>query len=72
MGIPMSPDGWNEWSRHVLSELERLNTCYERLAEQQNRICVEIARLQVKAGVWGFAAGLLPALGVFLWWLVTK
>ena len=25
------PNGWNEWSRHVLAELERLNVCYETL-----------------------------------------
>ena len=24
-------NGWNEWSRHVLAELERLSDCYEKL-----------------------------------------
>jgi hypothetical protein len=24
-------NGWNEWSKFVLKELERLNACYERL-----------------------------------------
>lgn len=26
----MAPDnGWNEWSKHVLLELQRLNSCYQ-------------------------------------------
>ena len=70
-----SPDGWNEWSRHVLAELERLdalhtnnvNALYGRIDEYQRRhsrdltdIKVEIAALKVKAGVWGLIGGLIP------------
>jgi len=29
--MPSDDDGWNEWCKHVLAELERLNTCYESL-----------------------------------------
>lgn len=31
--MPHSGD-WNEWSRHVLKELERLNDCYENIQEK--------------------------------------
>ena len=31
----MPDDGWNEWSRHVLAELRRLNDCIERLEKRQ-------------------------------------
>ena len=70
--MPETNDGWNEWSRHVLKELERLNTCYEQLLEQQGQIRIAIAMLKVKSGIWGFAAGLLPSLAIFVWWLATK
>ena len=66
------PDGWNEWSRHVLAELKRLNDCMETvrddrlkdrrdLDEELRSIHVAIAQLQVKAGIWGGAAGLAAA-----------
>ena len=29
-------------------------------------------KLEVKAGVWGFLAGLLPAIGVLLWWFIRS
>ena len=31
-----SDNGWAEWCKHVLAELERLNDCYERLDEKMN------------------------------------
>lgn len=43
-------NGWSEWSRHVLSELERFNTVAERLEERQSelRTAQETARIEVK------------------------
>lgn len=54
-------DGWNEWSRHVLAELTRLNGCYERLAEQVESLRVSLGMLEVKSGLWGAAAGTIPS-----------
>ena len=34
---PNEKNGWNEWSKFVLKELERLNTCYERLDEKLDK-----------------------------------
>lgn len=34
----MSSNGWSEWSRHVLSELERLNTVIERVDDRQDEL----------------------------------
>lgn len=57
-------NGWNEWSKYVLKELERLNDNYEGLqkdfTKQIQEVKVEIATLQVKAGVWGLLAGAIP------------
>ena len=41
----MNENGWNEWSRHVLAELERLNERIEQISQKQGELLVEIARL---------------------------
>jgi hypothetical protein len=53
------PNGWNEWSKFVLKELERLNTCYNALDSKVSKIQTEIAMLKVKSGVWGAVAGII-------------
>lgn len=69
-------NGWAEWSRHVLTELKRMNDQYEHMLvligqdkEQLNRdlreIYVQLAVLQVKAGLWGIIGGVASALLLF-------
>lgn len=70
-------NGWNEWSRHVLAELQRLHGTIENLEdkievlkddftknfnEELRKVQVDIAMLQVKSGVWGLVGGLIPVL----------
>jgi|TARA_Y100000310_G_scaffold322161_1_gene380838 hypothetical protein len=54
-----STNGWNEYSRLVKHELERLNRLYERLDEKLNSCRTEIATLKGRAGAWGAAAGVI-------------
>jgi len=65
-------NGWNEWAKHVLAELDRLNICMEKTLEAQNQVRIEVARLQIKAGVWGALAGMIPATAALIFWLATK
>lgn len=89
-------NGWAEWSKYVLKELERLNNNYESLSrdnisrmsesrEERSQmkddlikeidsirkdvvaikqemidIRIKVERLEIKSGIWGFAAGSLP------------
>lgn len=39
-------NGWNEWSKHIIRELERLNTNSERLREDLQNSNIEISKLQ--------------------------
>ena len=68
----MPPDSWNEWSNHVLKELERLNDCYEKLVESVQDARTEIAMLKVKSGMWGALGGLVPVVVTLVFWSLNK
>jgi len=68
-------NGWNEWSKHVLLELNRLNDLYSGLTDalqerndainkEIQEVRVELATLKIKASLWGATAGMVPALMV--------
>jgi hypothetical protein len=67
-------NGWSEWSKHVLAELERFNgelqTLNEKIedlkSEELRKVYIEIATLKVKSSVWGGVAGLIAALIVLV------
>lgn len=48
-----------EWLKY---EFERLNACVENIRTDIQLIHIEITKLKVKAGVWGFLAGAIPVL----------
>jgi len=71
-------NGWGEWSKFVLHELTRLSTAIEELKKENSHAHTEIraavnlthtdiAILKVKSGLWGAAAGVIPAIGVIIW-----
>ena len=63
---------WNQWSQHVLKELERLNETLERLEALLNKTREDVAVLKVKAGVWGLLGGAVPAtVTLVIIWLKT-
>ncbi len=70
----MAPDtvhnGWTDWSRYVLKELERLSGGQEKMVERMGEMTTEIATLKVKAGVWGAVAGLIPAAAALIYYLI--
>lgn len=55
-------DGWDQWAKFVLKELERLNTNYEALRKEVSKIHTEVATLKVKAGLWGALGAAVPVL----------
>jgi hypothetical protein len=74
----------NSWRERLTERLHgieiQLVTLTERMAalDVQNirneikALEKQVASLQVKAGVWGMLAGLIPAVAVFIWWLVKS
>jgi len=64
------PNGWTEYRRLVLKELEDLNTAVDSVRAEQTKIREEIATLKVKSGIWGLIGGAIPvAIGLALWLL---
>ena len=50
-------DDWTQYSKLVLSELERHGEKLEKMSEQLVLHGEELAQLKVKAGMWGALAG---------------
>lgn len=65
-------DGWDEWRRYILKELERLNDNYSKLSDVSVNMRSEIAALKVRAGVWGAIGGAIPVAAGILWQLVIR
>ena len=63
-------NGWNEWSRYVLSELKRLNRVVEDLGKEIGRNNEITAGLRVQAGIVGLIGGALPAIVILIYFLV--
>jgi hypothetical protein len=56
-----SPNGWTEWSRYVLKELERLNDCYEKQSTKLDDLKTSITTMKVQMGFIGGIAGLIAS-----------
>ena len=65
-------DGWNEYSRMVLHELERLNEGVNKLDEGQKQIEKDIIMLQAKSTIWGSIGGFLIAVLTNLFFFYLK
>jgi len=56
----MADDGWPEYSKLILSELERHNTCIEKISSDISQIKGDIRLLNYKSGIWGALGGTIP------------
>jgi hypothetical protein len=67
----MAPDNdWPEFKRLVLHRLEQQHKDHAEVQAALTAIQVQLATLKARAGVWGAAAGILPALAALLYSLV--
>lgn len=61
MGSPENnTNGWDQWQKHVLAELARMQQWMGDMAKEQHTMALEIAKLKVKATLWGLTGGLIP------------
>jgi len=62
----MSENGWSEYSKLVMSELNKHGDKLEKFSEQMIRHGEELAQLRVKAGIWGAVSGTVVAIGSYI------
>ncbi len=63
--MPESTNGFNEYKKLILSELEKLNGKMDDFLEDQQKMKVEIAVLKIKSGIWGAIGASIPiAIGI--------
>tara|TARA_Y100000034_G_C6711367_1_gene314243 strand:- start:19 stop:279 length:261 start_codon:yes stop_codon:yes gene_type:complete len=82
-----NPNGWNEWSKHVLLELDRLTKGQEATKEEVVSLTIEVVKLRndmdnkvdqmgKTAFWWGVVGGALaigiPSIVTIVVWLLTK
>ena len=75
MGNANSSDngnGWAEWKKLVLFQLERNTSEHRVLDRRVSEIQTDIAQLKTKAGVWGALAGAIPVLVALGLWLLNR
>lgn len=63
---------WDEYQRLVLAEIERHDRWLTDLTEKHNAHSLDLNTLKLKAGMWGLAAGSVPAIGALLFMLLSK
>jgi len=74
-------NGWSEWGKHVLLELDHAKTERDRLREDLHELRAEmlkslgklhseVAGLKVKSTAWGVLGGAIPAIAAGLWILL--
>lgn len=62
-----SDNGWNEWSKYVLSELKRLNDNYEELGKDIRRLEVSLASFRGRTVGWcAGVAFLISIIGILV------
>lgn len=66
-------DGWQEWSKHVLFELERLDSTVIEISKQMNKLNIETELVKLKCSFYGALSGMIPVIIVLaIQWLSKK
>ena len=60
------------WIQHALKELEKNSHCTADIKKELTLIKIEIAKLKVKSGLWGAAAGAIPSIALFVMWVLKN
>jgi hypothetical protein len=57
-------NGWREWSRYVLKQLESLQEHNEKMSAQIDELRLELAVSKLKSGFWGAISGIATTVTV--------
>ena len=62
---------WEQYQKLVLAKLDDHGKDIGKIREDTARMRVEVGALKVRSGIWGALAGVIPALGVAIFWLLS-
>jgi 3-dehydroquinate synthase class II len=65
-------NGWNEWKNVIKIHMESQVIATEHIKDDIAKIKIELGKLQVKSGVWGFLAGAIPTVGMLLFMFIKE
>jgi hypothetical protein len=60
--MPPETNGWMEYKRLVLQQLESLTDEVKELRDEVSRLRVDVGQLKVQAASWGAVAGIFAGL----------
>lgn len=67
---------WTEYRKLVLANIETLTNAVKELNTKIGEMQVTIAKLEtslsIRSGIWGAIAGLIPAAGLLIYFIVKK
>ena len=63
---PSGTNGWTEWGKHVLLELERNEQTHAKMMAKLDQIQEQVTMLKIKGAVWGALGGIVSAVIVAL------
>ena len=70
--MPHEESTWNQYQRLVLSKLDEHQSEISQIRSHVVQIRIDVSALKIRAGVWGALAGLLPAIGVAIFWMLRQ
>ncbi len=70
--MPPNSKSWNEYRKFVVKELEAHSENFGEVFKRLGTIEIELAKLKIKAGVWGLFAGAIPVAITIVIWLIVK
>jgi hypothetical protein len=54
-------NGWSEYRREVMGAISDLKSDLKKVDDKVDSLGLDVARLNVRASLWGFIAGAVPA-----------
>ena len=70
--MPPNGNSWDEYRKYVIDKLDAHSGHFGEMFKRLGNIEVEIAKLKIKAGVWGALAGAIPVAITIIVWLIVK
>jgi len=70
--MPPNGNSWDEYRKFVVEKLDTHSGYFDEMFKRLGNIEIELARLKLKAGVWGLLAGTIPVAIMIILFLIRN